>query len=183
MQRTIVLLVLSFLIAVPVVSCGGADNNTNARSQTSSASPTPTKTSNLSTSPTPAVSSSPTAEQTSPSAPCTEAKKPVITKPVEGGKVILVDAISGTTPCSGMNHYVVVIPAENAVKWVQNKPFNINTQGSFASEAQFGEGDNGIGKKFLIRILVTKDKLSPGQLNQLPADAILSEAITVTREK
>ena len=115
------------------------------------------------------------------SQPCTEAKKPVITKPANGERVVLNDLIRGTTPCSTMKHYVIVTPS-NGVNWVQSKPFSIDPNGIFSTEAQFGEGSIGIGEKYIVRVLVTTTTLSPGQLRQMPTDAVLSGAITVTRE-
>ncbi len=163
MLQTKTMLILSFSIVLSLVGWGGAKSN-QANAQTPS----------LSTSKSSAQSPSATA--------CTDAKKPVITKPLDGGTVVLTDIIRGTTPCTGMKHYVVVTPP-NGVNWVQAKSFNISANGAFIAEAQFGEGSNGIKEKYLVRILVTKATLMPGQLNQMPSDAILSGAISVTREQ
>ena len=111
---------------------------------------------------------------------CTDTKKPAITQPLDGGNVVLTDIIRGTSPCPAMKHYVVVTPP-NGTDWVQGKPFTFGANGLFTTQAQFGEGSNGIKDTFLIRILVTKDTLRAGQLPQMPADAILSDAVSATR--
>lgn len=105
----------------------------------------------------------------------------VITSPGDNGIVKLNSTVSGKTPFLGMKHYVVVTPIENRVNWVSN-PVSVDADGSFTGEVQFGEGDNGIGKKFIIRILVTNSFLATGALSSLPEDAIISDAITVTRQ-
>lgn len=181
MQRLIVLLALSLWIAIWCVSCGGTGSDNNANSPTPSRSETIASTPTSSTSRTDSPNA--TSNGTTPSARCTDDRKPVITKPVKGGKVILTDLIRGMTPCPGMDHYIVVTPLEDGVNWVQNKPASVEADGSFNGEAQFGEGSNGIRKDFLVRILVTKAALAPGKLAHMPADVILSETVTVTREQ
>lgn len=173
MQRTVALLALSMWIAVAIVSCGDASDDNNVNSQT----PTPAATRTSTPTPSPASSVS------SASGPCTATKKPIVTKPPNGGSVALNDVVAGTTPCSEMRHYVVVTPLENSVNWVQDSPATTDANGSFTGQAQFGQGENGIGKKFLIRVLVTKATLRPGQLPEWPTDAILSEPVTVTRNQ
>jgi hypothetical protein len=68
---------------------------------------------------------------------CTDANKPTITKPVDGGTVVLTDIIRGTSPCPAMKHYVIVTPP-NGADWVQNKPFNFQAS-VYSTQAQFGE--------------------------------------------
>lgn len=116
------------------------------------------------------------------SSSCTDSNGPTITKPVNGGTVVLTDIVRGTSPCPAMKHYVIVTPP-NGADWVQSKPFDFQASGAFSTRAQFGEGTVGIGETFLIRILVTKEAVRPGQLRQMPADAILSKAVSVTRNQ
>lgn len=110
-------------------------------------------------------------------------RQPVITSPAADGKVDLKTMVAGTTPLFGMNHYIVVTPFENAVNWVQDEPASVEADGSFRGEAQFGQGDNGIQKTFIVRILATNASIRPGQLSSLPSDATFSEGITVTRQR
>ncbi len=120
--------------------------------------------------------------QSRPVAVCTDAIKPTIVTPLKGGSVVLTDLIRGVSPCPTMKHYVVVTPS-NGTDWIQNKPFTFGANALFTTQAQFGEGSVGINDTFLIRILVTKDTLPPGQLRQMPTDAILSEAVSVKRNR
>lgn len=180
MQQHRVLLALSLFSVIPISGCGGGSNTENANVQTPSRSPIGAPTAPPSATP---IASSAQAVGPTTSTPCTEANKPLISQPVDGGQVALNDIIRGTTPCSGMNHYVVVTPPDGA-NWVQNRgPLSIDPVGSFISQAQFGEGSLGIGDRFLVRILVTATVVSSGQLRQLPGDTIFSEAVSVTRAK
>ena len=113
---------------------------------------------------------------------CTAQRTPVISIPKDGGTVALADIVSGTTPCPGKPHYILVTTPQ-AANFVQNAPPKPAPDGSFTGTAQFGEGEQGVGQKFLIRILVTDSSVSRGSLSQFPTDAVLSPAVSVTRTR
>jgi len=106
-----------------------------------------------------------------------------ITEPVEGAKVAISEIVRGTTAFAGKNHYVVVIPEkEPGDYWVQRGPSAVSG-GTWSGQAQFGEGDVGVGENYIIRCLVTSTTLPPGKLNMsaIPADAVFSPAVKVAR--
>jgi hypothetical protein len=82
-----------------------------------------------------------------------------------------------------MNHYIVVTPIETGSDHIQDKPVSIYAGGLFTGETRFGQGDLGIGEKFIVRVLASKSSLTPNILPKVPEDAIFSEPIIVTRRK
>ena len=109
------------------------------------------------------------------------AGKPVITAPGKDASVAYTEIVKGTTTCNGWRHYVIVTPS-NGVDYVQNKECTFPSRNAFTcSSVQFGEGKIGIGQQFNVRIAVVKDTLVPGPLQEIPADAMLSLPISVTR--
>lgn len=111
------------------------------------------------------------------------ASKPVISAPGNNADVVYTEIVKGTTTCSGQRHYVVVTP-QNGVDYVQNRECSFPSRTTFTcTSVQFGEGRVGIGKQFNVRIVVVKDTLPPGPLQEIPADAVQSSPITVTRTR
>jgi hypothetical protein len=134
---------------------------------------------------TPATAQPATTATTAPapaeSAPATLA----ITSPADGASVSISELVRGTTAHAGRNHYIVVTPEATPLdRWVQDGPAKA-ADGAFSGTAQFGEGRAGMNEKFHVRVLVTASTLPAGKLADaaIPADAILSEPITVTRTR
>lgn len=113
----------------------------------------------------------------------TEANQFRITYPANGGIVELTDIVRGITPYSNRNHYIVVTPIETGDDWVQDGPVKISTGDVWTGRARFGTAAVGAGKGFVIRAIATNFTLSPGTLIEVPADAIFSESVAVTRKK
>jgi hypothetical protein len=106
---------------------------------------------------------------------------PVIQSPAPRSSVGFRPLVTGRTPRLGWNHYLVVMPSEIGEYFVQNLPITVAPDGSFRGQAQLGEGNNGIGKSFVITVLATHAQLVPGRLTAFPFDAVFSGELTVTR--
>lgn len=106
----------------------------------------------------------------------------IITTPQNGTSVSATDIVIGTTPYSPeLKHYLVVTPLDIGEDFVQDKPVTVYPGGLWTGVARFGAGDVGIGKRFIVRCLATKEALSPGISNALPLDSQFSIPITVIR--
>lgn len=108
--------------------------------------------------------------------------QPTITVPANGAEVSLEDKVEGKTTFEDFTHYVVVTPLSSGTPYIQAKPASV-TNGSFSGTAKFGSASIGVGEKFSIQIVATKSTLPAGALAKQPADAIVSNSITVTRKQ
>jgi hypothetical protein len=107
----------------------------------------------------------------------------IVISPSEGERVDATAIVRGKTPYLERNHYIVVTPIKTNEDWVQQNVIKPDPTGAWVGRAEFGTGDVGIGEKFLVRVLATASTMPPGQLRNVPADAIPSESITVIRQK
>jgi hypothetical protein len=105
-----------------------------------------------------------------------------ITVPANGAEVSLDDRVEGKTPFTDLTHYVVITPLRVGTQYVQDQPASV-TNGSFSGRAKFGGASVGVGEKFTVQIVATKSTLPAGPLAKQPADAIVSNSITVTRKQ
>jgi len=105
----------------------------------------------------------------------------VITSPGDGGSVGLTEVIQGTTPYPNMRHYIIVTPLEVGGDWVQDGIVTISGAGTWTARAQFGTGDVGVGKRFMIRVMATNSIVDRPKLRGQPPDAVFSQPITVVR--
>ncbi len=109
------------------------------------------------------------------------AKRLVITSPSDGSQVQVSEVIKGRTPFLDKNTYLVVTPLETGDDLTQDGPIKIDKAGHWTAHARFGTGEVGKGQKFMVRALSTSSILPAGPLTDVPADAVLSDAITVVR--
>lgn len=105
-----------------------------------------------------------------------------LTIELSGAGVGETEIIRGTTPYADRNHYLIVEPEVTHENWVHG-PASVASSGEWQVRAQFGQGSVGLYKRFTIRCLVTKERLAPGRLTNIPADAIFSPAIDVERTR
>jgi len=103
--------------------------------------------------------------------------------PMDGGVVEMTDVVKGWSPHYNKIIYVVITPVETGDDFIQGNPAIIYTGGFWTSRAIFGTAAVGAGQKFLIRAIATEEKLPPGLLTHVPADAIFSEGVYVMRKK
>ncbi len=108
-------------------------------------------------------------------------EQPAIIVPASGAEVSFDDKVSGTTPFTNLNHYIVVTPLRVGTPYVQDQPASV-TNGTFSGRARFGGAAVGVGEKFSVQVLATKTTLAAGPLTKQPADAMVSNSITVTRK-
>ena len=107
-------------------------------------------------------------------------QRPVVDVP-DGGQVEQRSFISGRTPLLSMNHYIVITPVETQISAVQDSSISIAADGTFRAQAQFGQGENGVGKQFVVEVWATNTQLPPGVIRSLPPDVVRSAPVTVTR--
>lgn len=103
-----------------------------------------------------------------------------INSPQNSTDVVLTEIIRGWTPFPELNHYIVVTP-ENGVDYVQDSDVNVSRAGTWTGTATFGSRTVGVGERYLIRGLATESELTPGQLREVPHDAVYSEPVMVRR--
>lgn len=106
----------------------------------------------------------------------------VIAIPLNGATVGLDERVSGTTPFSDLNHYIIVTPSRVGTPYVQDQAASVS-MGAFSGRARFGGVNVGIGEQFAVQIVATKATLAPGPLAKQPADAVLSNSVTVIRKQ
>jgi hypothetical protein len=106
-----------------------------------------------------------------------------ILRPRAGDAVGEHEVVEGITRLADRNIYVVVTPAINGISWVQDGPVSLNSNGLWSAPARFGESENGINQAFSFYCIATKEKLPAGRLSRVPADALISDTITVTRRR
>jgi hypothetical protein len=104
-----------------------------------------------------------------------------ITTPQRHTRVGETEVIRGTTPFPDRIHYLLVTAGVNDVSWVQALPATVSRDGVWSGTAKFGEGDVGVQQRYVVRCLATNESLQPGRLAKIPADALLSDPVTVLR--
>lgn len=105
-----------------------------------------------------------------------------ITVPASGAEVGFDDKVSGTTPFTDVNHYIVVTPLRVGTPYVQDQPASVSN-GTFSGRARFGGVNVGVGEQFTVQVVATRSTLAAGPLAKQPADAVVSNSITVTRKQ
>jgi hypothetical protein len=108
-------------------------------------------------------------------------KQVMITVPVGGATVGLEERVSGTTPFSDLNHYIIVTPLKVGTPYVQAQPATVSN-GTFNGQARLGGTSVGVDDQFSIQIVATKAILAPGPLNKPPEDAVKSNSVNVIRK-
>jgi hypothetical protein len=104
-----------------------------------------------------------------------------ITIPASGAEVSFEDKISGTTLFTDLNHYVVVTQVRGGAAYVQDQPASVKNE-TFSGRARFGGINVGVGEQFTVQVVATKSTLSAGSLPKPPADAVVSNTVTVKRK-
>ena len=105
-----------------------------------------------------------------------------ISFPTNGADVSLDEKVNGTTAFNDLNHYIVVTPLRAGTPFVQTQPASVSN-GTFIGSARFGSANVGVGEQFTVQVLATKATLTAGALAQKPADAVVSNLITVIRKR
>src|SRR6185436_7857565 len=103
----------------------------------------------------------------------------VILSPVNGDAVSEIDTVAGKTPYLNLNNYIVItalaVGQEN-INYVQEGPLQIfheNGTGTWIAKAHFGASEKGIGEKFMVRCMATKEIIDVDSHNTvIPKDAI-----------
>ncbi len=92
------------------------------------------------------------------------------------------ELVSGRTPNRDLTHHLVVTPIATRQAYIQ-EPLQVDGGGTWFGVAVIGEGKLGCGQAFALFVMATKEHLSPGPVDALPADAQVSPQISVTRSK
>ncbi|MGO9374675.1 MAG: hypothetical protein ACLQBD_21605 [Syntrophobacteraceae bacterium] len=106
-----------------------------------------------------------------------------IIDPTDGAVVPQEVFIRGTTPFSGMNHYIIVTPIKTGDDIVQGGNLKVSSSGLWSGNAEIGSAGVGAGQQFRVVTVATKFRLPAGPITEMPKDAIFSESIIVTRQR
>lgn len=106
----------------------------------------------------------------------------IITSPAEGDHVTIGEVVTGLTPYTNRNHYIIVTPLKVGDSYVQERA-TVRPDGTWSGPAKFGSGDVGVGERFLVRCAATAGELRTGTMGSqpLPPDLQFSSPVTVTR--
>lgn len=105
-----------------------------------------------------------------------------VPKKDDGATVGLTETVAGKVAAAEKrNLYVIVRPLSGNDWWVQQSV--TKSDGKFSADAQFGEGDNGVGEHFAILAVATDKTWAVGdKFTDLPADAGYSKPKIVKRK-
>lgn len=106
----------------------------------------------------------------------------LVTTPRDNTEVSVTEIVRGATPYGNVPLYVVVTPLNDGGDWIQPGKVTI-AGGIWIGRAQFGSRDLGLGDLFIVRALVTRQKVEAGPLVAVPPDAVFSTPITVKRTR
>jgi hypothetical protein len=105
-----------------------------------------------------------------------------IETPIADAEVGNEGMVTGFSSYQDVSHWILITSLSTQVRVVASDPFRPMAHQRYNVLTRYGSGKEGLGEEFLVEVIATRAPLKQGEhIATLPADAVLSKAVSVRR--